>query len=61
MVLEGLRNRIGAAVGRLRGKHKLDEETVTELSRQLRKAFLEADFNVRQTKEITERLERRLL
>jgi len=48
-------------VGLLRGKRKVDEETIRELSRSLRKALLEADFNVRQSKEMTERIERRLM
>ena len=45
----------------MRGKRKVDEETIRELSRSLRKALLEADFNVRQSKEMTERIERRLM
>ena len=48
-------------MGLLRGKRKVDEETIRELSRSLRKALLEADFNVRQSKEMTERIERRLM
>ncbi|HIE63889.1 MAG: signal recognition particle protein [Methanobacteriota archaeon] len=61
MALEGLKNKILSSIGLLKGKRKVDEETVKELSRALRRALLEADFNVRSTKEITERIERRLL
>ncbi len=61
MVLEGLRTGIAAAVKRLRGKHRIDKDALEEITRVMRRAFLDADFNVRQTKELTERLERRLL
>ena len=61
MALDGLKRRIMGSVGLLRGKRKVDEETAKELSRALRKALLEAVFNVRQSKELTERIERRLL
>ncbi|MDP7002673.1 MAG: signal recognition particle receptor subunit alpha [Candidatus Thalassarchaeaceae archaeon] len=61
MALDGLKRRILGSVGLLRGKRKVDEETIKELSRSLRKALLEADFNVRQSKEMTERIERRLM
>ena len=54
MALEGFKNRILGSVGLLKGKRKVDEESVKDLSRSLRRALLEADFNVRQTKEITE-------
>jgi len=61
VALEGFKNRILGSIGLLKGKKKVDEESVKDLSRSLRRALLEADFNVRQTKEITERIERRLL
>ena len=61
MALDGLKRRITRSVGLLKGKRKVDEETAKDLSRSLRKALLEADFNVRQSKELTERLERRML
>ena len=61
MALDGLKRRIMGSVSLLRGKRKVDEESAKELSRTLRKALLEADFNVRQSKELTERIERRLL
>ena len=61
MALDGLKRRIMGSVGLLKGKRRVDEESAKELSRTLRKALLEADFNVRQSKELTERIERRLL
>ena len=61
VALEGFKRRILGSVGLLKGKRKADEETIHEVSRSLRKALLEADFNVRQAKEITERIERRML
>ena len=61
MALEGLKRRILGSVGLLKGKREVDEETVRELTRSLRRALLEADFNVRQAKELTERIERRLM
>jgi signal recognition particle subunit SRP54 len=61
MALDGLKRRITSSVGLLKGKRKVDEEIAKDLSRSLRKALLEADFNVRQSKELTERIERRML
>ncbi len=61
MALEGFKRRVLGSIGLLKGKRKVDEETVKELSKSLRRALLEADFNVRQAKELTERIERRML
>jgi signal recognition particle subunit SRP54 len=61
MALDGLKRRITSSVSLLKGKRKVDEEIAKDLSRSLRKALLEADFNVRQSKELTERIERRML
>jgi len=61
VALEGLKDRIIGSIGLLKGKRSVDEETVKELSKRLRRALLEADFNVRQTKELTERIERRMM
>ncbi|MFQ3344490.1 MAG: signal recognition particle receptor subunit alpha [Candidatus Poseidoniales archaeon] len=61
MALEGLKQRIMGSIGLLKGKRTIDEETVKELSKSLRRALLEADFNVRQSKELTERIERRMM
>ena len=61
MALEGLKRRILGSVGLLKGKRTLDEEEVKEFARSLRRSLLEADFNVRQTKDLTERIQRRLM
>jgi signal recognition particle subunit SRP54 len=61
MALEGLKAGIFGAVSRLKGKRKLDEAEIKELSKSIRRALLEADFNVRQSKEITARLEERMV
>ena len=61
MALEGLKAGIFGAIGRLKGKRKLDEVEMKELSKSIRRALLEADFNVRQSKEITARLEERMI
>jgi signal recognition particle subunit SRP54 len=60
MALEGLANGIFRAIGRLKGRRRLDEEELKDMLRSLRRALQEADFNVRQTKEITDRLEERI-
>ena len=61
MAREGLKAGIFGAIGRLKGKRKLDEAEMKELSKSIRRALLEADFNVRQSKEITARLEERMI
>ena len=61
MALEGLKRKLLGSLGLLKGKRKIDEETVRELSKSLRRALLEADFNVRQAKELVERIERRIV
>ena len=61
MALEGLKAGIFGAVSRLKGKRKLDEAEIKELTKSIRRALLEADFNVRQSKEITARLEERMV
>ena len=61
MALEGLKAGIFGAIGRLKGKRKLDDAEMKELSKSIRRALLEADFNVRQSKEITARLEERMI
>ena len=57
MALEGLRRGIQGALSRLRGKRSIDEEELRSMVKDLRRALLAADFNVRQTKEITHRIE----
>ena len=61
VALESFKRRVLGSIGLLKGKRKVDEDTVKELSKSLRRALLEADFNVRQAKELTERIERRLV
>ncbi len=56
MALEGLRKGIFSALSKIKGKRKLDEDELQDMIRSLRRALQEADFNVRQTKELTERL-----
>ena len=58
MALEGFKRRVLGSIGLLKGKRKVEEDTVKDLSKSLRRALLEADFNVRQAKELTERVER---
>ena len=60
MALEGLSRGIFRSLGFLKSRRKLDEEELREMTRSLRRALQEADFNVRQTKEIVERMESRL-
>jgi len=60
MALEGLSQGILRSIGLLKNKRKLDEEELREMTRSLRRALQEADFNVRQTKELVEKLEARL-
>ena len=60
MALEGLSRGIFRSLGFLKNKRKLDEEELREMTRSLRRALQEADFNIRQTKEIVDRLESRL-
>ncbi len=61
MALEGLKAGIFGALSLLKGKRKLDEAEIKELTKSIRRALLEADFNVRQSKEITARLEERMI
>jgi len=61
MALEGFKRRVLGSIGLLKGKRKVEEDTVKDLSKSLRRALLEADFNVRQAKELTERVERGIL
>ena len=60
MALEGLSRGIFRSLGFLKNRRKLDEDELREMTRSLRRALQEADFNVRQTKEIVERMESRL-
>ena len=52
MALEGLSKGIFRSLGFLKSKRRLDEEELRDMTKSLRRALQEADFNVRQTKEI---------
>ena len=58
--IRGLSRGIFSALGILKSRRKLNEDELKEMLRSLRRAPQEADFNVRQTKEITEKLESRM-
>ena len=60
MALESLSRGIFRSLGFLKNRRKLDEDELRDMTRSLRRALQEADFNVRQTKEIVERMENRL-
>ena len=60
MALEGLSRGIFRSLGFLKSKRRLDEDQLKEMTKSLRRALQEADFNVRQTKEIVDRLEERM-
>ena len=60
MELEGLSRGIFRSLGFLRSKRRLNEEELKEMTKSLRRALQESDFNVRQTKEIVDRLEERM-
>ena len=60
MALEGLSRGIFRSLSFLKNRRKLDEDELREMTRSLRRALQEADFNVRQTKEIVERMESKL-
>ena len=60
MALEGLSKGIFRSLGFLTSRRTLDEGELREMTKSLRRALQEADFNVRQTKEIVERLEARM-
>ena len=59
MALESLSRGIFRSLGFLKNRRKLDEDELRDMTRSLRRALQEADFNVRQTKEIVERMENR--
>jgi signal recognition particle subunit SRP54 len=44
----------------LKSKRKIDDEELREMTRSLRRSLQEADFNVRQTKDIVEKMESRI-
>ena len=60
MALEGLSKGIFRSIGLLKSNRKIDDEELREMTRSLRRSLQEADFNVRQTKEIVEKMESRI-
>jgi len=60
MALESLSRGIMRSLGLLKNKRKLNEDELRDMVRSLRRSLQEADFNVRQTKEITDRLAERM-
>ena len=60
MALEGLSRGIFRSLGLLRSKRRLNEEELKEMTKSLRRSTRRLDFNVRQTKEIVDRLEERM-
>jgi signal recognition particle GTPase len=49
LALEKLSKGIFRSLGLLKSKRKLDEDELKEMTRSLRRALQEADFNIRQT------------
>ena len=60
-MFDTLSDRIQGALGGLRGKGRLDEESVSKAMREVRLALLEADVNFEVAKDFTERVKERAL
>ncbi|GIU95419.1 MAG: signal recognition particle protein [Gaiellaceae bacterium] len=60
-MFDTLSDRLQAALGGLRGKGRLDEETVSKAMREIRLALLEADVNVEVAREFTATVKERAL
>jgi signal recognition particle subunit SRP54 len=60
-VFEALSERLEAALGNVRGRGRLDEETVDETLREIRLALLEADVNVGVVRDVVKRLRETLV
>ncbi len=60
-MLDSLRDGLQAAVKRLVGSSVVDEKTVKEFIRDLQRALIQADVNVRMALEVTERVQKRAL
>ena len=60
-MLDSLRDGLQAAVKRLVGSNTVDEETVKEFVRDLQRALIQSDVNVRIALEVTERVQKRAL
>ena len=60
-MFETLSDRLGAALGDLRGRGRLDEEAISKAMREIRLALLEADVNFKVVKEFVGRVRERAL
>ncbi|HOJ59244.1 MAG TPA: signal recognition particle protein [bacterium] len=60
-MFENLTGRFQAIFSRLTGKSRLDEKSIREALREVRLAFLEADVNIKATKEFCQKVEDRAL
>ncbi len=60
-MLDSLRDGLQAAVKRLVGSNTVDEEAVKEFVRDLQRALIQSDVNVRIALEVTERVQKRAL
>jgi signal recognition particle subunit SRP54 len=58
-VFETLSDKLGAALGDLRGRGRLDEEAISRAMREIRLALLEADVNFRVVKDFVARVRER--
>jgi len=60
-MLDGLKERLGAAIKKIVKSSGIDEELIKELSKDVQRALLQSDVNVRLVLEITKQLEERAL
>ena len=60
-MFDTLSNRLQSALGEVRGRGKLDEESVAKAMREIRLALLEADVNFKVVKDFVERVKARSL
>ncbi len=60
-MLEGLKDSLGAAIKKIVRSSGIDEELIKELSKDVQRALLQSDVNVRLVLEITKQLEERAL
>ena len=60
-MLDGLKESLGAAIKKIVKSSGIDEELIKELSKDVQRALLQSDVNVRLVLEITKQLEERAL
>ena len=60
-MLDGLKNSLGAAIKKIVKSSGIDEELIKELSKDVQRALLQSDVNVRLVLEITKQLEERAI